>query len=156
MGLDEIRHALEASARHAEGSLARHGVEIRLARERGPIELDNPLEGCEAEIGTPWPELGLMKENVLRENQRSERGVALEGGTFESSIALEGGAAERGVSDKDGAGEPGYTLEGGADEHSGALEDGGGKCGIAPEGGADEPGNCVGRWRCRTKPYRRW
>ena len=50
MRLNEIRHAFKVRARHAEGALAKHGIEIGLALERSSIELRDPLEGCEAEI----------------------------------------------------------------------------------------------------------
>jgi hypothetical protein len=48
MGLNEIRHALEFSPRHAECALSSDGVENSLAVELRAVELRDPLEGNEA------------------------------------------------------------------------------------------------------------
>ena len=89
----------KSRARHAEGALSAHGVEIRLTCEIGPIELDNPLEGCEAEIRAPWPEPGLIKKRVFGEGLHAAENEALEpapeGGAVEPGDAGEGGAVEQ-------------------------------------------------------------
>jgi hypothetical protein len=67
MRLDEIGRCFKAGGRHAESALAARGIEIRLTFEFRSIELRDPLKGCKAEVGTPWPELGVMKKSVLGE-----------------------------------------------------------------------------------------
>ena len=95
MRLNEIRHALKARPRHAEGALATRRVEVRLAFKTGSVELCNPLEGCEAEIGLfPSPELSLVEENVVGECVPSERGAADESGVVERGFGDEGGAGK--------------------------------------------------------------
>ena len=59
----------------------------------GPIELDNPLEGCEAEISAPWPEPGLVEEHVSWErsaarNEASPVKVALSNQASPEKVAL--------------------------------------------------------------------
>ena len=81
MGLDEIRHALEASARHAERTFASDGVEIRLPCKRCAIELRDPLEGDKAEICTAWPKASVIEESVFGKSLASKPGIPNKDGT---------------------------------------------------------------------------
>jgi hypothetical protein len=85
MGLNEIRHGLEHSARHVKAPFAPQGVKACTL-----LEL---RRGKEAIAG----EGGALESGVASEDGALEPGVAGEGGALEIGIAGEGGAFEVGA-----------------------------------------------------------
>jgi hypothetical protein len=85
MGLGEIRHGLEHSARHVKAPFAPQGVKACTL-----LEL---RRGKEAIAG----EGGALESGVASEDGALEPGVAGEGGALEIGIAGEGGAFEVGA-----------------------------------------------------------